>query len=89
MGEYSKEYAKVNKRIKNDPKVNANIEKLQQQWSMYLELGVQMVVFGAWVDMDRKEKWSLYIASEICSLGFDHSTDLKAMRVLERTSQIS
>jgi len=32
MGEYSKKYAKVNKRIKNDPKVNANIEKLQQQW---------------------------------------------------------
>jgi len=32
MGEYSKEYVKVNKRIKNDPKANANIEKLQQQW---------------------------------------------------------
>jgi len=32
MGEYSKEYAKVNKRIKNDPKANANLEKLQQQW---------------------------------------------------------
>ena len=32
MGEYSKQYAKVNKRIKNDPGANANIEKLQQQW---------------------------------------------------------
>jgi len=27
--------------------------------SMYLELGVWMVVFGAWVDMDRKKKWEL------------------------------
>jgi len=32
MGEYSKQYVKVNRRIKNDPGVNANIEKLQQQW---------------------------------------------------------
>jgi len=48
-----------------------------------------MVVFGAWVDTDRKKKWSLYIASEICSPGSDHSTDLKAMRVSERTSQVS
>jgi len=57
--------------------------------SMYLELGVQMVVLGAWVDTDRKKKWSLYICGEICSLGSDHSTDLKAMRAWERTSQIS
>jgi len=57
--------------------------------SMYLELGVRMVVFGAWVDTDRKKKWSLYVAGKICSPGSDHSTDLKAMRVLERTSQIS
>jgi len=57
--------------------------------SMYLELGVRMVVFGAWVDTDGKKKWSLYVASKICSPGSDHSTDLKAMRVLERTSQIS
>ena len=56
---------------------------------MYLELGVWMVVFSAWVDMDGKKKWSLYVASKICSLGADHSKDLKAMRVLERTSQIS
>jgi len=55
--------------------------------SMYLEL--QMVVFGAWVDTDRKKKWSLYVASKIHSLDSDHSTDLKAMRVWERTSQIS
>jgi len=39
--------------------------------------------------MDGKKKWSLYIASEICSPGADYSTDLKAMRVLERTSQVS
>jgi len=49
--------------------------------SMYLELGVRMVVFGAWVDTDGKKKWSLYIAGKICSLGSDHSTDLKAIRV--------
>jgi hypothetical protein len=29
MGEYSKEYSKVNKRIEND---HAKIEKLRQQW---------------------------------------------------------
>jgi len=57
--------------------------------SMYLEFGVQMVVFCAWVDMDGKKKWSLYIAGKICSPGADHSTDLKAMRVSERTSQVS
>jgi hypothetical protein len=32
MGEYSKEYSKVNKRIENNPRENAKIEKLRQQW---------------------------------------------------------
>jgi hypothetical protein len=32
MGEYSKEYGKVNKRIQNNPRENAKIEKLRQQW---------------------------------------------------------
>jgi hypothetical protein len=32
MGEYSRQYGKVNQRIKNDPKQNAKIEKLRKQW---------------------------------------------------------
>jgi hypothetical protein len=32
MGEYSKEYGKVNKRIDNNLRENAKIEKLRQQW---------------------------------------------------------
>jgi hypothetical protein len=27
--------------------------------SMYLELGVRMVVLGAWVDLEWKKKWSV------------------------------
>jgi hypothetical protein len=32
IAEYSRQYAKINKKISNDPKENARIETLQQQW---------------------------------------------------------
>jgi hypothetical protein len=32
MAEYSRQFGKFNKRIKSDPKENARIEKLRQQW---------------------------------------------------------
>jgi len=32
MAEYSRQYGKVNQRIKGDRKQNAKIEKLRQQW---------------------------------------------------------
>lgn len=33
--------------------------------TMYLELGIWMVVLGAWVDPEGKKKWSMY---EICHI---------------------
>jgi hypothetical protein len=32
MAEYSRQFGKINQRIKNNPKENAQIEKLRQQW---------------------------------------------------------
>jgi uncharacterized membrane-anchored protein YjiN (DUF445 family) len=46
MGEYSKEYGKVNKRIQNDPRENAKIEKLRQQW---MNTGAPQALRRKWV----------------------------------------
>jgi hypothetical protein len=32
MAEYSRQFGKINQRIKSNPKENAQIEKLRQQW---------------------------------------------------------
>jgi hypothetical protein len=32
MAEYSRQYGKINRRIKSDPKQDVKVEKLRQQW---------------------------------------------------------